>query len=105
MMDSFHTAQYQYFPALTSAHGPQLALTLNAPPSFQDPKSVLVVALPAIEPPQFPPLRGALALRSGNWLMGYLLDEKQTSDMRPAWRWRGRRRPKPVRAGLANVWR
>ena len=57
LMDSFHTAQYQYFPALTSANGRQLALTLNAPPSFHDPKSVLVVAMPAVEPPQFPPLR------------------------------------------------
>ncbi len=57
MVDSFHTAQYQYFPALTSANGRQLGLTLNAPPSFHDPMSVLVVALPAIEAPQFPPLR------------------------------------------------
>jgi hypothetical protein len=56
ILDSLHTAQYQYFPALTSAHGRQVALTLNAPPSFHDPKSVLVVALPAIEPPQFPAL-------------------------------------------------
>ena len=57
IFDSLHTAHYQYFPALTSAHGRQLALTLNAPPSFHDPKSVLVVALPAIGAPQFPPLR------------------------------------------------
>jgi hypothetical protein len=56
ILDSIHTAQYQYFPALTVAHGRQLALTLNAPPSFHDPKSVLVVALPAVEAPQFPPL-------------------------------------------------
>ena len=56
IFDSIHTAQYQYFPALTVAHGRQLALTLNAPPSFHDPKSVLVVALPAVEAPQFPPL-------------------------------------------------
>ena len=53
---SFHTAQYQYFPALASARGNRLALTLNAPPSFHDPKSVLVVALPAVEGPQLPPL-------------------------------------------------
>jgi hypothetical protein len=56
ILDSFGTAQYQYFPALTSAHGRSLDLTLNAPPSFHDPKSVLVVALPAMEAPQFPPL-------------------------------------------------
>jgi hypothetical protein len=59
IFDSIHTAQYQYFPALTSAQGRRLALTLNAPPSFHDPKSVLVVALPAIEAPQFPPLHAA----------------------------------------------
>jgi hypothetical protein len=57
ILDSLHTAQYQYIPALTSAHGRQVALTLNAPPSFHDPKSVLVVALPAIEAPQLPTLR------------------------------------------------
>ena len=49
IMDTFHTAQYQYIPALTAQHGNELALTLNAPPSFQDPKSVLVAALPAVE--------------------------------------------------------
>ncbi|MBV8144043.1 MAG: hypothetical protein JO184_03465 [Gammaproteobacteria bacterium] len=56
ILDSLHTARYQYFPALTSMHGRQAALTLNAPPSFHDPKSVLVVALPAIEAPRFPSL-------------------------------------------------
>jgi len=43
ILDSFRTAQYQYIPALASARGRQLILTLNAPPSFHDPKSVLVV--------------------------------------------------------------
>jgi hypothetical protein len=57
ILDSFRTAQYQYIPALASASGQQLRLTLNAPPSFHNPKSVLVVALPAVEAPQFPPLR------------------------------------------------
>jgi hypothetical protein len=56
LFDSFHTAQYQYIPALAAAQGRRLALTLNAPPSFHDPKSVLVLALPAIARPQFPPL-------------------------------------------------
>lgn len=56
IFDSFHTAQYQYIPALASANGSRLALTLNAPPSFHDPKSVLVLALPAIEKPPLPPL-------------------------------------------------
>jgi hypothetical protein len=59
ILDSLHTAQYQYFPALTSAQGQRVALTLNAPPSFHDPKSVLVVALPAIETAQLPNLHAA----------------------------------------------
>jgi hypothetical protein len=57
LFDSFHTAQYQYIPALAAAQGRQLPLMLNAPPSFHDPKSVLVLALPAVAHPQFPPLR------------------------------------------------
>jgi len=56
IFDSFHTAQYQYIPALAAASGDQLALSLNTPPAFYDPKSVLVVALPAVEQAQLPPL-------------------------------------------------
>jgi hypothetical protein len=56
IFDSFRTAQYQYIPALASQQGEQLALTLNAPPSFHNPKSVIVIALPAVEQAQFPPL-------------------------------------------------
>src|SRR5882672_11663104 len=56
IFDSFRTAQYQYIPALASQHGDKLALTLNAAPSFHSPKSVLVVALPAVETAQLPPL-------------------------------------------------
>lgn len=56
IMDSFTTAQYQYIPALATLRGDQLGLTLNTPPSFHDPKSVLVAALPAVEPAQLPPL-------------------------------------------------
>jgi hypothetical protein len=56
IFDSFRTAQYQYIPALTVQQGEQLALTLNAPPSFHNPKSVIVVALPAVEQAQLPPL-------------------------------------------------
>ncbi|TJY58904.1 hypothetical protein E4T66_15010 [Sinimarinibacterium sp. CAU 1509] len=57
IFDSFGTALYQYIPALTSFRDDKLALTLNTPPSFRDPKSVLVVGLPAIEAPHPPPLR------------------------------------------------
>jgi hypothetical protein len=56
IMDSFRTAQYQYIPALAPQQGDQLALVLNTPPSFHNPKSVLVVALPAVEQAQLPPL-------------------------------------------------
>ena len=34
LMDSFHTAHYQYIPALTSQHDDRLVLMLNTPPSF-----------------------------------------------------------------------
>jgi hypothetical protein len=56
IMESFRTAQYQYIPALASQRGDKLALTLNAAPSFHSPMSVLVIALPAVESAQLPPL-------------------------------------------------
>jgi hypothetical protein len=56
IFDSFHVAQYQYIPALASQRGDQLALTLNTAPSFHNPQSVLVIALPAVEQSQLPPL-------------------------------------------------
>jgi hypothetical protein len=56
LLDSFHTAQYQYIPALALPQGDELRLTLNTAPSFDRPKSVLVAALPAVEQPQQPPL-------------------------------------------------
>ncbi len=56
ILGSFYTAQFQYLPALPSPHGDHLALTLNAAPSFHEPSSVLVTALPAIEEAQLPPL-------------------------------------------------
>ena len=56
IFESFRTAQYQYIPALASQRGDKLALTLNAAPSFHSPMSVLVIALPAVESAQLPPL-------------------------------------------------
>jgi hypothetical protein len=56
IMESFRTAQYQYIPALATEEGDRLSLELNSVPSFQNPKSVLVVALPAVEAPLMPPL-------------------------------------------------
>ncbi len=56
IFESFGTAQYQYIPALATQREDRLALTLNTAPSFHDPKSVLVTALPAVEQAQLPPL-------------------------------------------------
>src|SRR5882762_6179604 len=56
IFDSFRTAQYQYIPALASQRGDKIALTLNTAPSFHNPMSVLVTALPAVETSQLPPL-------------------------------------------------
>jgi hypothetical protein len=56
ILGSFHVAEYQYIPALASQRGDRLNLTLNTPPSFHDPMSVLVGALPAVEEAQLPPL-------------------------------------------------
>ena len=56
MMESFHTAQYQYIPALALPKDAELNLKLNNPPSFRKPMSVLVVGLPAVEAAQLPPM-------------------------------------------------
>lgn len=45
---SLHTAAYQYIPALSSPEKDELNLKLNAPPSFRNPKSVIVVGLPSV---------------------------------------------------------
>jgi hypothetical protein len=45
---SLHTAKYQYIPAISMYSGEQINLKLNNPPSFRDPKSVLVVGLPPV---------------------------------------------------------
>jgi hypothetical protein len=57
MMENFHTAAYQYIPALALPKRDELNLKLNNPPSFHKPMSVLVTGLPAVEAAQFPPLR------------------------------------------------
>ncbi len=57
IMDNIHTAVYQYIPALALPKNDELNLKLNSPPSFRNPKSVLVVGLPAVESAQLPPLR------------------------------------------------
>jgi hypothetical protein len=54
VMDNLHTAQYQYIPALALPRNGKLDLKLNNPPSFHNPKSVLVVALPPVESAALP---------------------------------------------------
>ena len=62
ILSSLHTAKYQYIPALALPQREQedtLNLRLNVPPSFRDPKSVIVVALPPVGPSHVPQLRAA----------------------------------------------
>jgi hypothetical protein len=56
ILASLHTAHFQYIPALALPSKDTLNLRLNVPPSFRDPKSVVVVALPPVGPAKPPPL-------------------------------------------------
>jgi hypothetical protein len=64
ILGSTHTAQYQYIPALAVPKEDELNLRLNNPPSFRNPKSVLVISLPPVRAFPAPPLR-ALDSASG----------------------------------------
>jgi hypothetical protein len=57
ILSSLHTAHFQYIPALTLPTKDTMNLRLNVPPSFRDPKSVVVVALPPVGPSKPPPVR------------------------------------------------
>lgn len=57
ILSSLHTAHFQYIPALALSTKDTLNLRLNVPPSFRDPKSVVVVALPPVGPAKAPALR------------------------------------------------
>ena len=63
IMNGIHTAQYQYIPAIAIPEdkaGPEsLSLRLNTAPSFHNPKSVIVIGLPAVVAATLPPLRPA----------------------------------------------
>jgi hypothetical protein len=59
IMGSLHTAQYQYIPAIAFPQQQALNLRLNTPPSFHNPKSVIVIGLPSIQATVPPPLRAA----------------------------------------------
>jgi hypothetical protein len=57
ILSTAHTAQYQYIPALSLPKENDLNLRLNNPPSFRNPKSVLVIGLPPVRTSPPPPLR------------------------------------------------
>ncbi len=57
LVSLMRTAQYQYIPAISFPQGSTLNLKLNTPPSFNNPKSVIVIGLPAIQQAKLPPLR------------------------------------------------
>lgn len=59
IMGNLHTAHYQYIPAIAFPKDEALNLRLNAPPSFQNPKSVIVIGLPAVQKATPPPLRAS----------------------------------------------
>jgi hypothetical protein len=57
IMGSMHTAQYAYIPAVAVMRADNLNLKLSSPPSFSNPKSVMVASLPPVAQVQFPNLR------------------------------------------------
>lgn len=59
LFGAFRTAQYQYLPALALGRGADTKLQLNEAPSFQNPRSVLVVPMPPISDTPPPALRPA----------------------------------------------
>jgi hypothetical protein len=59
IMANLHSAQYQYIPAISFPQQQAMNLRLNTPPSFHNPKSVLVIALPSVQKAVQPPLRPA----------------------------------------------
>jgi hypothetical protein len=61
ILSTTHTAQYQYIPALALPQKDELNLRLNNPPSFRNPKSVIVIGLPLVRPAVVPPLRAVNA--------------------------------------------
>jgi hypothetical protein len=56
ILASLHTAHFQYIPALSMPTADTMNLRLNVPPSFRNPKSVVVVALPPLGPARPEPL-------------------------------------------------
>jgi hypothetical protein len=56
LVSSLRTAKYQYIPAISFPKESTLNLKLNTPPSFNTPKTVIVIGLPAIQKAKLPPL-------------------------------------------------
>ncbi|MBH0114690.1 hypothetical protein I5E68_17210 [Novosphingobium sp. YJ-S2-02] len=59
LLGAFSNPTFNYLPALTTAHDDRLSLLLNAAPSFQKPKTVMVAAMPSIEASRPPRLRAS----------------------------------------------
>lgn len=57
ILSSMHTAHFRYIPALALPSADTLNLRLNMPPSFRNPKSVVVIALPPLGRSRPEPLR------------------------------------------------
>lgn len=57
LVSLLRTAQYQYIPGISFPQESTLNLKLNAPPSFVNPKTVIVIGLPEIQKAKLPPLR------------------------------------------------
>ena len=57
IVGSMHTAQYAYIPALSINDDGAIQLKLSNPPSFSNPKSVMVASLPPVASVHFPMLR------------------------------------------------
>lgn len=56
IMASLHTAHFRYTPALALPSADTLNLRLATPPSFRNPKTVVLIALPPIGDAKLPPL-------------------------------------------------
>jgi len=56
LVSLLRTAQFQYIPGLAFPQNEVLNLKLNAPPSFINPRTVIVIGLPAIQKAKLPPL-------------------------------------------------
>ena len=61
IMSNLHTAHYSYIPAIAFPQNEALNLRLNTPPSFENPKSVIVIGMPAVQKAPPPMLRASEA--------------------------------------------